>query len=154
MYSALSGSTDIASTTVLPPSHLQLQETNSLHTEDYIAPNVNHSISLGDSSMSIQAGLSPEEVGKVIHQHLQDIRYCHEAAHLHRAQLNGTLLVNFLIDKMGTTKKVSIQNSTVNDEFLENCIIKKFSHFQFKKPSGSVSVSVSYPLYFKTLGGL
>ncbi len=102
-------------------------------------------------SMS-EKGLLADEVGQVIHKHMDSIRYCHEAAIIAQPNISGRIVVRFVIGGSGSVKKVSITSSTLPSDQLANCIMRKLSTFRFPKPKGGIDVSVDYPFIFKMLG--
>ncbi len=102
-------------------------------------------------SMS-EKGLLADEVGQIIHKHMDSIRYCHEAAIIAQPNISGRVVVRFVIGGSGSVKKVSITSSTLPSDQLSNCIMRKLSTFRFPKPKGGIDVSVDYPFIFKMLG--
>jgi hypothetical protein len=111
----------------------------------------NSFVSLGGQEMDIETGLLQEEVGAVIHKHMDEVRYCHEAAMLYKPNSNGKLVVHFSINPSGIVESAILQSSTIADTNLEACIIKKLKNWIFPKPKGGVHVAVSYPFLFKVL---
>ena len=106
-------------------------------------------IDIGDPS--VDEGLTKEEVGQVIHQHMGEVRACHESAILYKPNIGGKVQIQFVINPQGRVKSASVQNSTVPDSFLQECILKKIPGWTFPKPRNGINVSVSYPFLFKTL---
>jgi hypothetical protein len=115
-------------------------------------------VSLDSADAMVDEGLSKDEVGKVIHAHIAEVRYCYESAMLKNPEVQGKLIVNFIIHSLkntlpiGTVKTAKIQTSTLGDEALDQCIIGHLSQWKFPKPRGGVEVAVAYPFIFKSLG--
>jgi TonB family protein len=101
---------------------------------------------------TVQEGLTKDEVGKVIHAHLSEIRYCYESAMIRNPDVEGKLLVDFTIGGQGIVKVSSVKQSTLGDPSLDDCILRRLNKWAFPKPKGGVDVSVTYPFIFKTLG--
>ncbi len=108
-------------------------------------------VAFNDAGMAVEKGLLPEEVGAVIHAHMAEIRYCHEASLLYQPNLSGRVVVQFSIDPTGKVEKANVQSSSVNDGNLEKCIVSKLVTWKFPKPKGGTHVTVSYPFAFKVL---
>src|SRR5690349_18153610 len=53
-------------------------------------------------------GLTKDQVGSTIYQHMDDIKRCYHEAKLINAKINGKIIVDFIIDKAGSVKKTSI----------------------------------------------
>lgn len=109
-------------------------------------------VSLQDDAMAVESGLTKEEVGRVIHGHLSEIRYCYESAMVRSAHVEGKLLVDFVIGGSGVVKSAQVKQSNLGDPRLDDCIVRRLVKWKFPNPKGGVDVSVSYPFLFKTLG--
>lgn len=106
-------------------------------------------MNFGDAS--VEEGLSKEEVGKVIHAHASEIRYCYESSLLGQNDQQGKLILAFTIGGQGSVKTADVKNSTLQGK-VDDCIVRRLLTWQFPKPKGGVDVAVSYPFLFKTLG--
>lgn len=109
-------------------------------------------IDLDLSNSSVAEGLTKDEVGRVIHAHMAEIRYCYESSLLRVPDLEGKLEVDFTINAGGTVKQADVKSSTLNEPGLEDCVLRKLVRWRFPKPKGGVEVAVSYPFIFKSLG--
>ncbi|MBC7691522.1 MAG: AgmX/PglI C-terminal domain-containing protein [Methylotenera sp.] len=101
---------------------------------------------------SVQEGLTKDEVGEVIHRHLSEIRYCYESAMIRSPDLEGKLIVDFVIGGVGSVKTTAVKTSTLPDPRLDDCILRRLVTWKFPNPKGGIDVAVSYPFIFKTLG--
>ncbi len=108
-------------------------------------------VAMDSGGAQVQEGLSRDEVGKVIHSHLDEIRYCHEAAMLYKPGLEGRIAVEFSINAQGRVVAAGVQSSNVDERSLPTCIISKLKTWQFPKPKGGVTVKVAYPFNFKAI---
>lgn len=108
------------------------------------------SLDLGNST--VEEGLTKEEVGRVIHAHMSEIRYCYESSMIRNSDLEGKLMLDFVIGANGMVRTANVKESTIADARLDDCVIRRLTKWQFPKPKGGVNVSVSYPFIFKTLG--
>ncbi len=111
------------------------------------------SMDLGDSS--VEEGLTKDEVGEVIHKHLSEVRYCYEAAMIRQPDIEGKLMIHFIIGAaagQGAVKSAEVTTSTLSDPKLDDCVVRRLVTWKFPLPKGGVDVNVTYPFIFKTLG--
>lgn len=110
-------------------------------------------ISLGTSDAEVEEGLTKEEVGRVIHQHMKEVRYCYESSMVRTSRVDGKVILDFTISGRGVVAKAKVSTSTLPDAALGECITRRLRTWQFPLPKGGVTVDVAYPFIFKTLGG-
>jgi hypothetical protein len=109
-------------------------------------------VSMDIGNANVEEGLTKEEVGKVIHQHLSEIRYCYESAMLRTPDIEGKLIMDFTIGGTGDVKTSLVKQSTLPDPRLDDCVLRRLVTWKFPKTKGGVDVAVTYPFIFKTLG--
>jgi TonB family protein len=109
-------------------------------------------VALDTQESTVEEGLTRDEVGRVIHAHMAEVRYCYESAMIRNPEVQGRLLVDFAINAMGNVKSAAVKESTSGDPSLDQCIIGHLMKWPFPHPKGGVTVAVSYPFIFKTLG--
>ena len=110
-------------------------------------------ISLGTGEAEVEEGLTKEEVGRVIHQHMKEVRYCYESSMVRASKVDGRVVLDFTINGKGVVAKAKVSNSSLPDPALGECIQRRLRTWQFPNPKGGVNVDVAYPFIFKTLGG-
>jgi TonB family protein len=116
-----------------------------------VAGQGNGMLSVASNAIQMDEGLTKDEVGKVIRQHLAEVRYCYESAMLRTPHLEGKLVAAFLIGREGSVTQSSTKE-TSGDEGLDRCILDRLGKWQFPHPRGKEAVHVSYPFIFKVLG--
>ena len=109
-------------------------------------------VSLDTGASDVEEGLSKEEVGAVIHNHLKEIRYCYESAMVRSPSVEGKLIVGFTISGKGQVRSADIKNSSLSDPGLGDCVLRRLSSWNFPHTKGGINVSVTYPFIFKSLG--
>jgi len=102
--------------------------------------------------VSVEEGLSKDEVGEVIHKHMSEVRYCYESALIRSPDVEGKLMVAFTIGGNGLIKSAEVKSSTLSDAGLDDCILRRLKSWKFPQPRGHVDVAVGYPFIFKSLG--
>ena len=108
-------------------------------------------VSLQSAEATVEEGLTKDEVGKVIHSHITEVRYCYESAMLKAPTLQGKISIDFTIAGNGIVRTAKMNHSTVESQALEQCIVSHLTKWKFPKPKGGVNVTVSYPFIFKSL---
>ncbi len=110
-------------------------------------------VSLGTADAEVEEGLTKEEVGRIIHQHMKEVRYCYESSMVRASRVDGKVILDFTINGRGVVAKAKVSSSTLPDPGLGECIMRRLRTWQFPNPKGGVNVDVAYPFIFKTLGG-
>lgn len=109
-------------------------------------------VSLDTSGSLVEEGLTKDEVGRVIHRHLSEVRYCYESSMLRTPDIEGKLLVAFTIGGSGAVRTAQARQSTLGDPQLSDCIVGRLQRWRFPQTKGGIDVSVTYPFIFKSLG--
>jgi outer membrane biosynthesis protein TonB len=108
-------------------------------------------VSLDTGASEVDEGLTRDQVGRVIHSHMNEIRYCYESAVLRAPGIEGRMRVDFSIGAPGAVRTADVGSATVSDRRLHDCILGRLKQWKFPKPKGGVTVAVSYPFMFKKL---
>ncbi len=108
-------------------------------------------VGVNATDASVDEGLTKDEVAKVIHAHLSEIRYCYESAILKDSTLAGKVSIDFKVGGKGDVNSSLVSGTTVKDPQVGNCLANKLKAWKFPQPRGGVTVAVSYPFIFKSL---
>jgi hypothetical protein len=108
-------------------------------------------VELGGNGYRVEEGLTRDEVGSVIHSHMGEVRYCHEAALLQNPKTEGKLMMTFEINGRGVVKNATMDTSQLTPGSLAECVHERLMTWQFPKPRGGVTVNVTYPFSFRVL---
>ncbi len=108
-------------------------------------------VSMDTGASEVDEGLTREQIGRVIHAHRDEIRYCHESAMLRSPGAEGKLDARFSIGASGTVQRTAAGGSTVGDRRLHDCILARLKGWKFPKPKGGVTVAVKYPFVLKAI---
>ena len=107
-------------------------------------------VSVGNG-VGVSEGLTRDEVGKVIRDHMAEVRYCYESALIRSPGLEGKLVTSFIVRSGGYANAVKVKESS-GDVGLDRCLTDRIPKWKFPKPRGGVDVAISYPFIFKSLG--
>jgi TonB family protein len=97
----------------------------------------------------ITGSLDKETIRRVIRQHRAEYQYCYEKELNRKRDLNGKVAVKFTIAGNGSVIAASVEESSMNDSAVENCIVGKIRRWVFPAPKGGGIVVVKYPFIFK-----
>jgi TonB family protein len=103
-------------------------------------------VSLG--SPSVQGHLDREIIQRVIGRHRREIRDCYQRELQVSPDLEGRVVVNFVIDPAGNVADASIGESDLNNDDVESCMTRRVRHWVFPTPTTPGIVRVSYPFVF------
>jgi hypothetical protein len=108
-------------------------------------------VGLNTQDASVDEGLTKEEVARVIHSHMNEIRYCYESGILKDPTIAGKLLVDFKINATGLVPNAGVLEASLKDSQVTQCLLGKLKTWKFPHPRGGVVVAVTYPFIFKSL---
>ncbi|MFK7872168.1 MAG: TonB family protein [Oligoflexales bacterium] len=103
---------------------------------------------------AVTAGLTPQEISRVIRAHLNQIRHCYESLLQRSPGASGRLKVRFIISLSGRVSSASVSQASganMSDSTLQRCVTSKVRQWQFPKPRGGQAVTVNYPFLFSPL---
>ena len=100
----------------------------------------------------VQGTYDRDAVGKVINEHVNEIRSCYERALLRDPNLGaGKVLLEWTIGLGGGVTKVGAKVVTIKSNEVVSCLLDTVRAMTFPKPTGG-EVIVSYPVLFNAVG--
>ncbi|HEY8428755.1 MAG TPA: AgmX/PglI C-terminal domain-containing protein [Sandaracinaceae bacterium] len=93
----------------------------------------------------VRGSLSREVIRRVIQRHINEIRFCYEQELNQRPDLEGRVLVSFIISSTGAVQSAGVGSSTINNARVEGCIVQAVRRWTFPAPDGGGVVGVNYP---------
>lgn len=106
---------------------------------------------IGTSEVTV-IGMDKELIRQVIARHKSEVRYCYELELTKNPSLQGKTAVRFLISGSGAVTASSVVESTVRSDELSRCVEGRVRTWQFPKPPGGGTVTVTYPFVFRATG--
>jgi TonB family protein len=100
----------------------------------------------------VRGSLDKEIIRRIIRRHLNEVRFCYEKELMHKQDLYGRVMIQFTISGQGQVVASIVQNSTMNNPNVEQCIAQAVRRWEFPKPQGGGIVIVSYPFVLKAAG--
>ena len=107
-------------------------------------------VGLIEEESEIIGGLDREVIAQYIKTQLGQILYCYERQLSASPELYGKIAVKFTIAGTGQVETQSINDTTLKNHSVENCILNKVSKWKFPEPRGGTKVLVTYPFLFKS----
>lgn len=104
---------------------------------------------IGIETPTIEGALAPELIKKVINENKNQVRYCYEVELQRNQNLEGRVMVRWVISATGAVAQVLIKDSTIKNANVENCLLGKIKGWKFPPPAGGGTVEVNYPFVFK-----
>lgn len=98
----------------------------------------------------IDGSLDPEIIRRIIRQHRSEYQYCYNKQLQVKRDLAGKIKVKFTISGSGQVIAAKVEETTMNDAAVENCLVGKIKRWRFPEPKGGGIVVVKYPFVFKT----
>jgi TonB family protein len=96
-------------------------------------------------------GISRAEVSRVILRNLPRFKYCYERELNAHPNLSGKVTVRFTIAPTGQVAEAGIGESSLDNEAVQQCVVKTMASLVFPAPRGGGIAVVSYPFVFNTL---
>ena len=95
--------------------------------------------------------LDKSDIDRVIKQHLSQIRYCYQKELNRAPDLEGKVVMRFVIAKDGSVSQTRVQSTSLNNPVVESCLCDRFMRFRFPQPTGGGIVIVTYPFVFNRM---
>ncbi len=105
-------------------------------------------ISIGD--IIIDKGLSPEAAKAQLDQQLYDLQLCYATALHHYRHLQGKTKFRVVLDATGTIAEISLLDSELNIDEVNQCILDAVRKFKFTAPP-DVTPAITFLLIFEVI---
>ncbi len=93
----------------------------------------------------VRGSLSREVIRRVIQRHINEVRFCYEQELNQRPDLEGRVMVSFIISATGAVQSAAVGSSTISNARVEGCIVQAVRRWTFPAPDGGGVVGVNYP---------
>ncbi len=93
----------------------------------------------------VQGALDRDIIRRIVRAHINEVRSCYNAGLTKNPNLQGRVAINFVITGTGKVGSAVVQESTLKDKSVGNCIAKAVKRWKFPKPRGGGNVIVTYP---------
>lgn len=94
--------------------------------------------------------LSKENIREVIKRHLDEVRTCYERGLQRDRNLEGRVMVRFVIAWCGAVRSSEVQSSTLGDDDAANCVAQTVRNWWFPRVTEvGANTLVSYPFVLR-----
>lgn len=100
----------------------------------------------------VRGSLSREVIRRVIQRHINEVRFCYEQELNQRPDLEGRVMVSFIISPTGAVQSATVGSSTISNARVESCITTAVRRWTFPAPDGGGVVGVNYPFVLTSSG--
>ena len=100
----------------------------------------------------VAQGLDRSAIDEVIRRNLGQVRFCYEQALQGAPGLSGRVAMGFVIGGNGLVKSAQVENSSMANKGVEDCITMRLKTWKFPIPQGAVDVKVTYPFVLRRQG--
>ncbi len=99
--------------------------------------------------VEVVGALDPQDIQRVVRNHVAEYRYCYERSLQKRPDLAGKVVVRFVIGARGDVVSVKTTESTIGDADVGDCLQARIGRWTFPAPRGGGMVTVNYPFVFR-----
>lgn len=99
---------------------------------------------------TVQGSLDSGIIRQIVRAHINEVRSCYKAGQSKDRKLAGRVTINFVIGGDGKVKSSVVEEHTLPDTSVANCIAKAVKRWTFPKPIGGTNVIVSYPFILES----
>jgi len=93
----------------------------------------------------VKGSLSKEVIRRIVQRNINQVRFCYERELAKRPDLAGRVSIKFIISGTGAVQMAVVEESTVGNAAVENCIAQAVRRWTFPQPEGGGIVVVTYP---------
>ncbi|MCB9756390.1 MAG: AgmX/PglI C-terminal domain-containing protein [Myxococcales bacterium] len=101
----------------------------------------------------VNGALDKDIIRRIVRAHINEVRHCYNAGLTKNPSLQGRVAINFVITGTGTVGSSVVQETTLKDASVGNCVAKAVKRWKFPKPQGGGNVVVTYPFVLDPGGG-
>jgi TonB family protein len=100
----------------------------------------------------VRGSLSKEVIRRVVHRHINEVKFCYEQQLNARPDLQGRVTTKFVISPTGSVQSAMVESSSLRNEAVESCIVSAVRRWTFPAPDGGGVVVVNYPFLLDAAG--
>ncbi len=94
--------------------------------------------------------LSQDAIRATASAHVNEIQFCYESGLARSENLAGRAVVAFTIGPDGSVTRAELAESTLGNDVVEACVVRRVQRWRFPAPDPSGSVQVRYPFVFSS----
>lgn len=98
----------------------------------------------------VKGALDKDIIRRVVRAHINEVRGCYNQGLVRDPNLKGRVSVQFTIGPTGNVPVAVVQESSIKDNSVAQCIAKAVKRWKFPKPDGGGNVVVTYPFVLES----
>jgi hypothetical protein len=98
--------------------------------------------------VTTDGGLDKEIVRRVVRSRMKEFKYCYEKELVRAPELQGRVVMSFVIAKDGRVAAAGARESTMGSPAVHGCLAEAVRRLSFPMPQGTGIVQVTYPFVF------
>ena len=110
------------------------------------------SVRIRPGRLYLQGSLTRAQIARVVRMYWFQIKYCYEKELRKTPKLSGKIVIRWIISGTGHVQTANVIQTTMNNESVENCIVRRIVRWKFPTPKGGGVVVVNYPFLFTKAG--
>jgi hypothetical protein len=110
-------------------------------------------IDVAPTSLIVSKEIDKEVIRRVIRTRMNEIRFCYEKGLMQEADLEGKLVVSFLILRDGRVTAVTPRESSIGNAAVVRCVVEAVGRLTFPVPPSASVAQVTYPFVFRHAAG-
>ena len=100
----------------------------------------------------VQGALDKDIIRRIVRAHINEVRYCYNQSLVRDPGSKGRIAIKFTIGGTGKVPSAVVQESTMRDPRVGQCVAQAVRRWTFPKPAGGGSVIVTYPFVLEPGG--
>ena len=102
--------------------------------------------------MRVRGSMSKAVISRVVRMFWFQIKFCYERQLRKNPRLSGKVVVRWIIGLDGRVQTANVIRTTLKNELVENCIVRRVVRWKFPRPRGGLLI-VTFPFYFRSQEG-
>ncbi|MBX7078810.1 MAG: AgmX/PglI C-terminal domain-containing protein [Nannocystaceae bacterium] len=93
----------------------------------------------------VKGAIDKDIIRRIVRAHINEVRHCYNQGLVKDPNLKGRVAIQFTIGPSGNVPVAVVQESSIKDTSVGQCIAKAVKRWTFPKPDGGGNVVVTYP---------
>ena len=110
-------------------------------------------VEIASTGLVVSKEIDKEVIRRVIRARMNEIRFCYEKGLMQQPDLEGKLVVSFLIRRDGQVTAVAPRESSIADAAVVRCVVEAVGRLSFPVPPSANVAQVTYPFVFRHATG-
>ncbi len=102
------------------------------------------------ADLVVDGKLKRERVRAILRAHVNEVEACYNRGTERRPKLAGRVSVKFTIDERGTTNSAQLVSTTLDDAYVDFCILQAVGRWNYPAPTDGADVVVESSLVLRT----